>query len=54
VNGDRIRVRAGENLLTFDVRASDAYTLALICGAPIYIVEEAMERFVNAAECGDA
>lgn len=35
---------------TVDVRAADAYTLAVICDAPIFVTERALDRYADSGE----
>jgi uncharacterized protein len=39
-----------DRVLSVDVRPSDAYVLALIHSVPIFVIEEALERFADRGE----
>ncbi|NLZ01911.1 MAG: bifunctional nuclease family protein [Pirellulaceae bacterium] len=47
----RLRIVKDGHIKTISVRACDAYTLAVICGVPIFVAEKALERY---ADTGDA
>jgi bifunctional DNase/RNase len=46
----KLRIVKDGRLVTLDVRASDAYILAVINRAPIFVVERALERFADRGE----